>query len=85
MVKTEMEKLLGDKIDITLKNIDDFRNYKVTIDKAKTYLGFEPQYKIKDIVEDLYQHKACFEDYSNGRFYNIKVFEKLNHKKVLSV
>jgi nucleoside-diphosphate-sugar epimerase len=85
MVKTEMEKLLGSRIDITLKNIDDFRNYKVTIDKAKTYLGFEPQYKIKDIVEDLFQHKALFEDYSSDRFYNIKVFEKLNHKKYLSL
>lgn len=85
MVKIEMEKLLGSRIDITLKNIDDFRNYKVTIDKAKTYLGYEPQYKIKDIVEDLYQHKALFEDYGNDRFYNIKVFEKLNHKKYLSV
>jgi len=85
MVKTEMEKLLKSRIDITLKNIDDFRNYKVTIDKAKTYLGFEPQYKIKDIVEDLHQHKACFEDYCNDRFYNIKVFEKLNHDKYLSV
>lgn len=85
MVKAEMEKLLGSRIDITLKNIDDFRNYKVTIDKAKTYLGFEPQYKIKDVVEDLYKNKARFEDYCNDRFYNIKVFEKLNHNKYLSV
>lgn len=85
MVKCEVEKLIGSKIEITLNNIDDFRNYKVTIDKAKTYLGFEPQYKIKDIVEDLYQHKARFEDYSNDRFYNIRVFEKLNHNKFLSV
>jgi len=83
MVKCEMEKLLGSKIDISLKNIADFRNYKVTIDKARTYLGFEPQYKIKDIVEDLYKHRALFEDFDNERFYNIKVFEKLNHNSYL--
>lgn len=78
MVKCEMEKLIGSRIDITLRNIDDFRNYKVTIDKAKTYLGFEPQYKIKDIIEDLYEHRAYFEDYDNDRFYNIRVFKKLS-------
>ena len=81
MVKYEMEKLIGEKVDIVIKNIEDYRNYKVTIDKAKTYLGFQPQYAIKDIIKDLYEHKADFEDYDNEQFYNIKVFEKL--KKAL--
>jgi len=77
MVKYEMEKLIGEKVDIVIKNIEDYRNYKVTIDKAKTYLGFQPQYAIKDIIKDLYEHKADFEDYDNEQFYNIKVFKKL--------
>jgi nucleoside-diphosphate-sugar epimerase len=77
MVKYEMEKLMGEKVDIVIKNIEDYRNYKVTIDKAKTYLGFQPQYAIKDIIKDLYEHKADFENYDNEQFYNIKVFKKL--------
>ncbi len=78
MVKYEVEKLGGEKVDIVLKNIEDFRNYKVTIDKARTYLGYQPQHTIEDIIEDLYENRASFEDYDNDQFYNIKVFKKLN-------
>lgn len=77
MVKYEVEKLTGEKIGITINHIEDFRNYKVSIDKAKTYLGFKPQHTITDIIENLYEHKEKFEDYNNDQFYNIKVFKKL--------
>ncbi|MBC8217122.1 MAG: SDR family oxidoreductase, partial [Planctomycetes bacterium] len=56
MVKYEVEKLTGEKVEIALKNIEDFRNYKVTIDKAKTYLGYQPQHTIEDIIDDLYEN-----------------------------
>ena len=78
MVKYEVEKLIGGKIDIELKDIEDFRNYKVTIDKAKTYLGFQPQHTIENVIEDLYEHKSYFGDYDNDQFHNIRVFEKLS-------
>ncbi len=77
-VKYEMEKLTGHRVDIALKNIADFRNYKVTIDKSRTYLGFQPQHTIEDIIADLFEHKLSFEDYDREEFYNIKVFKKLN-------
>jgi nucleoside-diphosphate-sugar epimerase len=78
MVKYEVEKLTNERIGITIKHIEDFRNYKVTCDKAKTHLGFCPQYTIKDTIEDLYANRAGFEDYHNDRFYNIKVFKGLS-------
>lgn len=78
MVKYQIEKLVGEKVEIVLKNNEDFRNYKVTIDKARTYLGYQPQHAIEDIIEDLYANRACFEDYDNDQFYNIRVFKKLN-------
>lgn len=78
LVKYELEKLMGDKIEVVMKNIEDYRNYKVAIDKAKTYLGFQPQHTIEDIIEHLYKHKADFEDFDNDEFYNIRVFKKLN-------
>ena len=77
MVKYEVEKLIGESISIELKNKEDFRNYKVTIDKAKTYLSFQPQYTIGDIVNNLYENRTYFEDYDNEQFYNIRVFKKL--------
>ena len=76
MVKYEVEKLTGEKVEIVLKNVEDFRNYKVTIDKAKTYLGYQPQHAIEDSIDDLYENRALFENYDDERFYNIKVFKK---------
>jgi nucleoside-diphosphate-sugar epimerase len=77
MVKHKVEKLTGEKIAIQIKQIQDFRNYKVTIEKAKTYLGFQPQYSIEDTIEDLYAHVDAYGDYNYDSFYNIKVFRKL--------
>jgi nucleoside-diphosphate-sugar epimerase len=77
MVKYEIEKLGEEKVDIVLKNIEDFRNYKVTIDRARTYLGYQPQHTIENIIEDLYKNREKFKDYNSDQFYNIRVFKKL--------
>ncbi|MBV5327043.1 MAG: NAD(P)-dependent oxidoreductase, partial [Chlorobium sp.] len=75
MVKDEVEKLTGRKIKIDLKNVQDFRNYKVTIEKARTYLGFQPQYTVTDIIMDLYDHLDLYGDFEKDDFYNIRVFK----------
>ena len=77
MVKYEVEKLVGEKVGIVLKNIEDFRNYKVTIEKARTYLGYQPQHAIEDIIDELYESRSLFDDYEDERYYNIKVFKKV--------
>ena len=79
MVKSEVEKLSGEKVDITINNIEDFRNYKVSLGRAKTYLGFQPQYTIVDIINSLYEQRESFGDYTRDEFYNIKVFTGLRH------
>ena len=79
MVKYEVEKLSGEKIGITIKNIEDFRNYKVTFDRAKTYLGYQPQHTILDIIQNLDKHKDEYGDYKKDEFYNIKVFKNVQH------
>jgi nucleoside-diphosphate-sugar epimerase len=78
LVKYEVEKLTGHRVEIVLKNIADFRNYKVAIEKARTYLGFQPRHTIEDIIQELYENKSLFEDYERDEFYNIRVFKKLN-------
>jgi nucleoside-diphosphate-sugar epimerase len=77
IVKQEVERLKQKKVDIIINDIEDFRNYKVTFEKAKTYLGFQPQHAVMDMVHDLYSNREHFGDYNNEQFYNIKVFMKL--------
>jgi nucleoside-diphosphate-sugar epimerase len=79
MVKHTIERLTGKSIDIVLNYIKDFRNYKVTTEKAKTYLGFQPRYTVDNIVEDLCSHLAEYGDFDSEQYYNIKVFQKLRH------
>jgi nucleoside-diphosphate-sugar epimerase len=77
MVKYEVEKLTGKTVNITLRNIHDFRNYKVSVKKAETALGFKPLHGIEDIIGHLYEHRNEFGDYENDQYYNIKVFRDM--------
>ncbi|HPI91400.1 MAG TPA: SDR family oxidoreductase [Spirochaetota bacterium] len=78
LVKHEVEKKTGEKISLDIKNIRDFRNYKVTFDKARTYLGFQPLYSISDIIDNLFDNRDYYGDFQNENFYNIITFKKLN-------
>jgi nucleoside-diphosphate-sugar epimerase len=82
LVKDEVEKLTGDRIRITIKDIQDYRNYKVMCEKAKMYLGFLPKYEISDIVDSLHDHKNEYSDFSSERYYNIKVFRNERSKNL---
>jgi nucleoside-diphosphate-sugar epimerase len=76
MVKDRIETLTGEKVGIEINHVKDIRNYKVTFDRARTYLGYRPQYEVHDIIDDLYEHRSAYGDYSSESFYNIKVFRK---------
>ncbi len=75
MVKDEVEELTGEKIGVTVNHREDFRNYKVTCDKAKTCLGFTPKYSVAHMVRGLHRHKDAFSDFNAQHFYNIQVFK----------
>lgn len=77
LVKNKLQKITGNKIGLEIKNIQDFRNYKVKYDKAKTILGYEPNYRVEDIVDDLYQHRDQYGDMEQDNYYNIRVFKNL--------
>jgi nucleoside-diphosphate-sugar epimerase len=76
-VKEGLEELTGKKIAIEIKSIQDFRNYKVTGERAKTILGFEPKYGVSDILSDLYAHRNEFGDLNQDSYYNIRRFKQL--------
>jgi len=78
LVHDELEQLTGRPIAMDVKNLQDFRNYKVSCDKARTYLGFRPKYSVSDMIRALFLHRESFGDFSNDAYYNIKMFRNLN-------
>jgi nucleoside-diphosphate-sugar epimerase len=76
-VKQEIEKLTNKRIKLEIKNILDFRNYKVNFERSKTTLGFTPQGSIQGIVHELFEHKEEFGDYSDESYYNILKFKQM--------
>ena len=82
LVKEEVEKKMGEKIDLEIKNIQDFRNYKVSIEKAKASLGFDPKYGIKDTIDHLWDNFSNnLEDLRNEKYSNINVFKEIESRE----
>lgn len=81
LVKDEVEALTGNRIRVAVQNRQDFRNYKVTCEKARTYLGFRPKYGVPEMIRALHEHAAEYGDFSKDTFYNIKTFTKLESKR----
>jgi nucleoside-diphosphate-sugar epimerase len=77
LVKEELEVLTSARIRLDIRNIQDFRNYKVSIERARIELGFQPQYTVKDMVAELMLHRDTYSDFERDEFYNIRVFKKL--------
>jgi nucleoside-diphosphate-sugar epimerase len=78
IVAEEVAALTGARVRIHIKDVQDFRNYKVSTQKAATYLGFQAKHTIADIVADLYLHRDEFGDYSAPEYTNIEVFRRLD-------
>lgn len=81
LVKAGVKKYLNLNVDLNIKHIKDFRNYKVSFDKAKKVLSFHPQNGVESIVKDLVDNIKKFEDFNNPNYYNIKVFKKILARK----
>jgi nucleoside-diphosphate-sugar epimerase len=77
IVKEEIEALSGTRVALSVKNIQDVRNYKVSCERAKTHLGFRPKYGVPEMVRSLYAHLESYGDFSNDAYYNIRTFKKL--------
>jgi nucleoside-diphosphate-sugar epimerase len=77
-VKEEIEKETGRRVRFDIRNKQDFRNYKVSIQKAQIELGFTPQYCVQDIVADLLRRVDTYGDFESDQYYNIRVFQRLD-------
>lgn len=81
LVKEVVDNKLGKNTQLQIKNIQDFRNYKVSFAKAMNVLSYKPNHDVKDIVSDLIDNLDNFKDFSNPNFYNINIFRGLKEKQ----
>jgi nucleoside-diphosphate-sugar epimerase len=72
-----MSKNLGKEVKVHINDVQDFRNYKVSIQHAKLALGFTPVYGVKEIINQLFENAAKYGNYEDDKYYNIKVFKNL--------
>ena len=64
---------VGSSVKLDIKHLVDFRNYKVTADKARTVLSFKPSQGVPEILKDLTANVAKFSDWTNPQYYNIQI------------
>ena len=77
IVGAEMSKNLGKEVKVHINDVQDFRNYKVSIQHAKLTLGFTPVYGVKEIINQLFENTAKYGNFEDDKYYNIKVFKSL--------
>jgi nucleoside-diphosphate-sugar epimerase len=77
LVKAAIEERLGMPIRLIIKHIEDIRNYKVSIEKAKNVLSFHPADDLKAIVTSLIDNMNKFQDWENPLYSNIAAFKAI--------
>jgi hypothetical protein len=76
-VKSAVEERLGIRVNLKIKHIEDFRNYKVSTSKASNVLSFHATADVKSIVGTLVDNMDKFQDWDNPAYSNIHSFKKL--------
>lgn len=79
LVKNAIEERLSIQINLCIKHIQDFRNYKVSIDKAANVLSFHPTGNVRSIVNNLIDNMDKFSDWDNPAYSNIQTFKQMEN------
>ena len=77
LVRATLGEELGQSPALDIKHIQDIRNYKVSIERAKNVLSFHPHNDVKAIVRNLVENMPKCSDWDNPNYYNIQVFQAL--------
>jgi nucleoside-diphosphate-sugar epimerase len=77
LVRVTVEKEMGTKLSLEIQHIQDIRNYKVSIERARNVLSFHPHHDIASIVRNLIENMSRCSDWDNPGYYNIQVFKSL--------
>ena len=77
LVKAAIEERLAIPVHLNIKHVQDFRNYKVSTEKASNVLSFHPVEDLKSIVKNLIDNMDKFQDWDNPRYSNIAIFKSI--------
>jgi nucleoside-diphosphate-sugar epimerase len=77
LVKSAVEERLNIRVHLDIKHLQDFRNYKVSTEKARNVLSFHASGDVKSIVGNLVDNMDKFKDWDNPLYSNITSFKKL--------
>lgn len=77
LVKGAVEERLNLRVNLNIKHLQDFRNYKVSIAKASNVLSFHPTEDVRSIVVSLVDNMGKFRDWDNPLYSNIQAFKEL--------
>jgi nucleoside-diphosphate-sugar epimerase len=80
LVKSTIEERIGCRIGLTINHVQDFRNYKVSIEKAANVLSFHPAHDVKSIVASLIENVDKFSDWDNPLYSNMSTFRELERR-----
>jgi nucleoside-diphosphate-sugar epimerase len=69
---------LGIKPKVEILSVQDFRNYKVSTQKASDVLSVKAKFAVSDIVDELCELRDTFGDFSDPFYYNIQTFKALD-------
>jgi nucleoside-diphosphate-sugar epimerase len=79
LVKGALEERLSMRVNLCIKHLQDFRNYKVSTEKAKNVLSFHPTGDPRSIVGSLIDHLDQYDGWDNPLYSNIESFRALEN------
>src|SRR5437762_3439723 len=79
LIKSTVEENLNLRINLCIKHIQDFRNYKVNVEKAANVLSFHSAGNVKSIVANLIDNKERFQEWDNPAYSNIHTFKQVEN------
>ena len=79
LIKSAVEERLSLRISLCIKHIQDFRNYKVSVEKAANVLSFHPTGNVKSIVGNLIDNREQFQDWDNPAYSNFQTFKQIEN------
>jgi len=78
LIKGAIEERLDIRVNLVIKHVQDFRNYKVSIEKAANVLSFHPTGDVRTIVNNLIDNMDKFKDWDNPMYSNIMTFKGID-------
>lgn len=78
LVRHAVEDKMGVQVRLDIKHIEDFRNYKVSTDKASNVLSFHATGNVAAIVGSLVDNMNTISDLDDPMYSNIQTFKALD-------